>query len=271
MVQPPPAPPDTLNSSEAETLLALIEANGSILDAARARDLPPDALLTLLDRPGARRAMESLRALAALRRDIRADAARDELIDTLRHVARSTPDLVQKRLAATTALRALAADARPPLGRSALSLRSRARGAAFSSSSSNPPRRAIVHPAHDTSSVRQGAPSATGAGLGVQQSDADPLLDHSALSALSAMNSADGDLDPVLDEELDDALDAEEDAADDEAEDAALDAAYPETLALARRILADAQINPDAHDPRAIDAAQVLVDLEREHPTTHPP
>lgn len=101
-----------LDAADAAALLALLDAPGSIAAIAAARAIPADRLLTLLADPAAVVALDNLRAFAAIRREWRAESDRDAFITALREVVQGSSDLVEKRLAATAALRALAASHR---------------------------------------------------------------------------------------------------------------------------------------------------------------
>ncbi len=102
-----PVPSFALSAKDAEVLLSLLDAPGSLTHAAQTRAVPAAELLALIANPAAHQALAHLRAFAAIRRELRADADRDELVAVLREVARLTTDLNLKRLAATAALRAL--------------------------------------------------------------------------------------------------------------------------------------------------------------------
>ncbi len=99
------APP--LSPSDAATLLALLDTPGSVAHAATSRGITAEKFLALIANPAARQAIEDVRAFAAARREIRADSDREEFTAVLREVAKASPDLVEKRRAATAGLRAL--------------------------------------------------------------------------------------------------------------------------------------------------------------------
>ncbi len=103
----PPAPVPPLTPVDAALLLTLLDTPGSVAHAATSRGITAEKFLALIANPGARQAIEDVRAFAAARREIRADADREEFTAVLREVAKASPDLVEKRRAATAGLRAL--------------------------------------------------------------------------------------------------------------------------------------------------------------------
>ncbi len=102
-----PSPPAPLSGQDAAVLLALLDTPGSVAHAATSRGITAEKFLALIASPAARQAIEDVRAFAAARREIRADADREEFTAVLREVAKASPDLVEKRRAATAGLRAL--------------------------------------------------------------------------------------------------------------------------------------------------------------------
>jgi hypothetical protein len=101
-----------LSPADRALLLALIDPTRPVTQASVPSDPsnpPPDPLsaAAFLARPDIQPHLAALQALFAFRRQIELEHRTNQFVDSLLDTARNAPDYTQRRLAATTALRAL--------------------------------------------------------------------------------------------------------------------------------------------------------------------